>query len=88
MRSSKDLTFSKIMAQRLAVFGISAIWILIFHLQNNLGAIKLPRVPAIINMGNMGVDIFLFLSAIGLCHSMKKNSIKNDSPSATAWGDF
>ena len=50
---------------RAALMGVAIIWIIFFHA--NLG---LP----ILNKGDMGVDIFFFLSAIGLCYSYEKNS--------------
>ena len=76
VKKSKDITLNTLLTARTAVFGIAAIWILLFHLQPYLGTIPIPRVPSVIGMGNIGVDIFLFLSAIGLCNSYKKNTIK------------
>lgn len=49
---------------RSSLMGFAILWVMLFHL------VDLP----ILNKGYMGVDIFFFLSAIGLCYSFEKNS--------------
>ena len=71
---------SDLMKYRTEIFGIAAIWIVIFHVYNYV-SLPLPDFPGryiifkIISFGNMGVDMFLFLSALGLYYSMSKNNI-------------
>ncbi len=70
---------SSLTKYRNEIFGLSAIWIVLFHI---FGHIYLPSLPGmrylarIISIGNMGVDIFLFLSALGLRYSIDKNTLK------------
>ena len=71
------MTWKGVMKYRNELFGISALWIILFHVQGNVGNIPIPRLPSIIGMGNMGVDVFLFLSAIGLYYSYKKNRLSD-----------
>lgn len=74
----KDFSWNDIMSNRTEIFGLVAIWIILFHINNNIGFFRLPVVSAfsrLIAVGNAGVDIFLFLSAIGLYYSISKNTI-------------
>lgn len=50
---------------RSALMGIAILWVIAFHSKLDLPILK---------DGNMGVDIFMFLSAIGLCFSFDKDS--------------
>ena len=66
------------------LFGIAILWIIAFHLYENIGLVNMSHwggVRTILSMflkrGNLGVDIFLFLSAIGLCKSMQNNDTKS-----------
>ena len=71
-----------ILKSRNALFGISAVWIVLFHIN---GFVGIPIPPSFLHkllsiffsFGNTGVDVFLFLSSIGLLFSLKKNSIKD-----------
>lgn len=60
---------------RLFLFGIATVMILFFHssIIINPNNFVLKLIIFIKQYGNVGVDIFLFLSAIGLFHSMSKN---------------
>lgn len=60
MLSAEDIS-----AYRSALMGVAILWIMFYH-----SALNLP----ILNNGYLGVDIFFFLSAIGLCYSFEKNS--------------
>ena len=70
----QNFTWKTILKYRNLIYGISAIWIVLFHLvgYHRIGA---PVVSSFLSLGNMGVDIFLFLSAIGLSFSIEKNSL-------------
>lgn len=71
------LVWNDIIGSRTEIFGFVAIWIVLFHINSNIGFFGFPGagiISKVISIGNAGVDIFLFLSAIGLCHSMSKNT--------------
>ena len=74
---NNSFTLNKIMKYRNEIFGIAAIWVIMFHIQGNVGGLPIPILPSIFGVGNMGVDIFLLLSAIGLYHSYNKNTVLN-----------
>jgi len=66
---------------RVILLGIAAFLVVFFHTYN-LNYLELINVPILSNLmnfiqriGNCGVDIFLFLSGIGLYISMSKNSV-------------
>lgn len=66
-----------ILACRNELFGLTAIWIVLFHVYGHIWIGNFPGsfwVANFLSMGNSGVDIFLLLSAIGLYASMEKNS--------------
>lgn len=59
---------------RSQLYGITAIWILIYHICevcNKSTSFKCCLI-SILNNGNIGVDIFLFLSGVSLYYSLKK----------------
>lgn len=63
--------------------GIAMIWILVFHLINPIctneaiSSTLRQSLSRITGSGYLGVDIFLFLSSYGLCHSFVNNTYKN-----------
>lgn len=60
---------------RTEIMGLSALWILIFHLLTQK-LMKLPVLSELLGLlthGNLGVDIFLLLSGMGLYYSYKKS---------------
>ena len=75
---------SPIMKYKLEVFGLAAIMIIYHHLGNR-GIPGLSFFPSLIqnivsfvvSKGSLGVDVFFFLSAIGLYFSMKNNNVGN-----------
>lgn len=79
----KYYEFSSISKTRGIIMGIATIWIAFFH-SPNLHVEKLFKIEIleniiifIRNLGNVGVDIFLLLSGIGLYYSFSnKNNIK------------
>ena len=66
-------TFSSglISKHRNALYGMAIVWILLLH-SNNCGY-KWRSVFSIFNIGNMGCEVFLFLSGICLYFSFYKN---------------
>ncbi len=72
----KNFTWKSVMKHRNAIFGFAAIWIMIYHIYLKYNWPYIPVVSQIITIGNMGVDIFVLLSAIGLSFSIEKNTTK------------
>lgn len=56
------------------LYAFSILWIIIFHIEESLfdASPYTSLTRAIINRGNIGVDIFLFISGISLYYSLKK----------------
>lgn len=52
---------------RPVIMGISIMWIVLFHVFDYIP----PLLKQLCSIGYGGVDVFLFCSAYGLCHSMK-----------------
>lgn len=72
-----DFSWNNIMKQRNSIFGIAAMWVIFFHTYRVLKMPNIIGLSHIFSIGNIGVDIFLFLSAIGLSFSIEKNTIVN-----------
>ncbi len=65
---------SLISKYRKELMGIAIIWITLYHcIADPVEALGIPVLRAILNRGYLGVEMFLFLSGIGLYHSMHKN---------------
>ena len=80
-RSLRHSGFSwhDVMSCRNELFGLSILWIVLFHIYLNIRLTGFPGAPylsRVLYRGNIGVDIFLFLSGIGLSRSMRVNSIR------------
>lgn len=75
--SERSFTIADVLDYRLEIFGITALWILIYHVNHR---VHIPEfrgsywVAIFLNRGNSGVDIFVLLSAVGLYASMEKNT--------------
>ncbi len=79
-KSISAFTWKDAMKYRYEIFGVAAIWILFFHIRERIGGslfFPLKIIFMVVSKGNIGVDIFLFLSAIGLCASIQKNRISD-----------
>lgn len=80
MKIAETLTkelFVHIGKYRSALMGFSMILVFLFHARSEkLGFMPTGLWGVVCKNGNLGVDIFLFLSAFGLCYSLKKNTIK------------
>ncbi len=72
----KNFTWKSVMNHRNLIYGFAAIWIMIYHIYLRYYWPSIPVVSQVIRIGNMGVDIFVFLSAIGLSFSIEKNTTK------------
>ena len=60
---------------RSEIMGFAALMILLFHFGACLyDSLRIPVVTAVLSHGNIGVDMFLFLSGIGLYCSMSRDS--------------
>ena len=71
----RDIHLSDISRHRAAIMGIAMICIILFH-------VGVPRNDAfygVCRMGNIGVDIFLFLSGIGLWYSWTREPSKRQT---------
>ena len=80
MKKAETLTkelFVHIGKYRPALMGFSMIMVFLFHARSEkLGFMPTGLLGDLFKNFNLGVDIFLFLSAFGLCYSLKKNTIK------------
>lgn len=75
-RTIKSL-MDQILLYRQEIYGLLAIWIILFHVSNR---VPVPGDPGVIGplirMGNVCVDVFLFLSGYCVCKSYeRKNSL-------------
>ena len=69
--------FQYIGKYRSALMGISMLMVFFYHARSEkLGFMPTGLLGSLFEEFNLGVDIFLFLSAFGLCFSLKKNTIK------------
>lgn len=71
----QNFTWKTAFKYRNLIYGLAAIWIVFFHIHEKYW-LGIPIVSNIINCGNMGVDVFLLLSAVGLSYSIEKNDTK------------
>lgn len=73
-RSSGGLHFQDISAHRQFLYGVSALWILFFHMNTDLPARGGLRILRLIQAtGNCGVEIFLLLTGYGLYGALNRN---------------
>lgn len=70
---NRTLSWELLSKYRKELFGISTIMILILYGNSMQWAVQMKFVYQIILQGNIGVDIFLFLSGIGLWFSFSKD---------------
>lgn len=81
---NKSVRLNKLFEFRTELFGLSALMIVFHHLGNRgiPGSSVMPStirdiLSFVLSKASMGVDVFVFLSAIGLFYSMSKNSVKD-----------
>lgn len=82
IRKQENSVFSwkDVLSCRNEIFGFTAVWIILFHLNDFIGLSNFRgwlHVRSVFVVGNCGVDIFLFLSAIGLYRSMEKHTLRD-----------
>lgn len=76
----KEINWSVLSTYRNEIFGLSIIGIIILHYVLGLAKLNLPGIAGYaVNLyceiiGSTGVEVFLFLSGMGLCFSMNKDS--------------
>ena len=71
----QNFTWKTLFKYRNLIYGLAAIWIVLYHIHLKY-PLGVPVLSPILKMGNMGVDIFLLLSAVGLSYSIEKNDTK------------
>ncbi len=59
---------SSLLNKRNTIYGMCAIWIMLFHVYRKVSMPYIPVITNIIGIGNMAVDVFFFFS--GLCLSI------------------
>ena len=80
VNEKRNFDWSILSTYRNEIFGVSIIGIMIFHYVNPLANLNLPRaIKYVVHffndmVGATGVEVFLFLSGMGLCFSMNKDS--------------
>ncbi len=61
---------------RSALMGFAILWIILFHFAMYGNLLRFPAVNFLFGKGYLGVDLFFFLSAYGLCYSLNTHTIK------------
>lgn len=74
------MNITHVLKNRAEIYGVCAIWIVIFHLYRRILMPYIPVITNIVALGNMAVDIFLFFSGLSLYLSAKRNEY-----SKTGW---
>lgn len=70
------MTWKTVSKYRNLIYGFAAVWIVLYHLFTKFYWPQIPVFSQFLKVGNMGVDIFLFLSAVSLSFSIEKNTTK------------
>ena len=71
-----NFNWKTVMKYRNFFFGLAAVWIVFFHIHDMIRIPKSGALMRFLHLGNISVDIFLLLSAVGLSYSIEKNSLK------------
>ncbi len=77
MSENVKFTWKDVMKYREFLFGLAAVWIVFFHIRAMVGVPREGALRGFLSLGNIGVDIFMFLSAVGLSYSIEKNSLRD-----------
>lgn len=67
------MIFDNLLKKRDVIYGVCAVWIVLFHVFRNIGMPYIPVITHVICMGNMAVDTFLLLSGLCLALSAERN---------------
>ncbi len=74
---------SGILEKRNTIYGLCALWIVLFHVFRRIGMPYIPVVTNIVGIGNMAVDVFFFYSGLCLTLSAAENSYPEQG-----WGTY
>ena len=75
LRQVFQINMEQVLKHRDEIYGLLAIWIMCFHIDSSCYSIpNIPLLKNFINIGNAGVDVFLFLSGYCLYLSLNRNS--------------
>jgi len=77
------MNIANLLKKRDTVYGVLAIWIVIFHIRRDFPVPYIPVISNIVGLGNIAVDIFLFYSGLCLCLSAAKNNYPENG-----WGEY
>lgn len=69
---------NKLLEKRNTIYGILAIWIIVFHTYRRISMPYIPIITNVISIGNMSVDVFFFFSGVCLALSAKKHNYLKD----------
>lgn len=69
---------NKLLEKRNTIYGVLAIWIIVFHTYRRISMPYIPVLTNVIGIGNMSVDVFFFFSGLCLSLSAKKHSYLKD----------
>lgn len=73
------MSLRNLLKHRNAIYGVLAIWIILFHINRRLGEpVRIPVLSQLLTCGNMAVDVFMFLSGCCLYLSMDKKTDVRD----------
>lgn len=72
----KEFSWKDVIKYRNFLYGLAAVWIVFFHIHDMLRVPGEGFIARFLHLGNISVDIFIFLSAVGLSFSIEKNSLK------------
>ena len=67
------MNLTNLLEKRNAIYGACALWIILFHVFRRISMPYIPVLTNIIGIGNLGVDVFFFLSGLCLCLSAEKH---------------
>ncbi len=76
MNDMGKFTWKDVMKYRNFLFGFAAVWIVFFHIHDMIRVPHSGFLARFLHLGNISVDIFVFLSAVGLSYSIENNSLK------------
>lgn len=68
---------NKLLEKRNTIYGVLAIWIVLFHTFRRISMPYIPVVTNIVGIGNMAVDVFFFFSGLCLALSAIRHDYQN-----------
>ena len=73
----------KLLEKRNTIYGVCAVWIVLFHIFRRISMPYIPVVTNIVGIGNMAVDVFFFFSGLCLSLSAEKHDYRK-----TGWSMY